>query len=235
MISNFRMFRSHHSSIIGFNKSVNQDSHAIYENSKYLLIIVADGLGTASKSDIGSLQAIKAVRKAIIEWRNLMNENSNILLQLVHFYWQLYINDLGLEKKDCLTTCLFVYIDKEKNTGLTCQLGDGLILLKSNNYLYLTQNIKDFNYTKSLGCTKNINDWIVNFINFNTKSVSLYLMTDGISDDIKNGKEEEFLEYLIATMNKIKKNDCNRFLKHILKNWPTKFHSDDKTLCVAWR
>ncbi len=79
------MLRSHHSTIIGFKKSINQDAHEIYESSKYLISIVADGLGSSRHSDIGSFQAIKAVRKAITQWRSLKDNNTSVLLQLINF------------------------------------------------------------------------------------------------------------------------------------------------------
>ena len=228
------MFRNHHATVIGFEKKANQDSHEIYESSKYLISIVADGLGSSKHSDIGSFQATKAVRKAITQWRSLKDNNSSVLLQLLHFYWNLFINDLNLEKKDCSTTCLFIYVDKENSKGLISQLGDGMIYFKSNDYTYITPSSDDFNYTKSLGSSKSTKDWIVNSIKLDKDDLSFFIATDGISDDIVKNKEKEFIDYLIDSMNKLEKNNCNNYLRKTLLDWPTKFHTDDKTICITW-
>ena len=228
------MFRNHHATVIGFEKKANQDSHEIYESSKYLISIVADGLGSSKHSDIGSFQATKAVRKAITQWRSLKDNNSSVLLQLLHFYWNLFINDLNLEKKDCSTTCLFIYVDKENSKGLISQLGDGMIYFKSNDYTYITPSSDDFNYTKSLGSSKSTKDWIVNSIKLDKDDLSFFIATDGISDDIVKNKEKEFINYLIDSINKLEKNNGNNYLRKTLKDWPTKFHTDDKTICITW-
>jgi serine/threonine protein phosphatase PrpC len=153
------MILTHYASVKGIDKKENQDSLGVHETQKYLLSIVADGLGSAKYSKTGSKKAVLAVKKAIIEWRKLTQEDNNILLKLVYFYWNLFINDTKLEKKDCLTTCLFLYIDKINNNILIAQLGDGLIYYKSKNIVFLTKNNIDFNYTQALGSSKHINDW----------------------------------------------------------------------------
>jgi len=228
------MYKSHYATVIGINKKSNQDAHSIYESARYLISIVADGLGSSKLSEIGSYQATRAVKKAVTQWRSLKNSESNVLLQLIHFYWNLFINDLNLAKKDCLTTCLFVYIDKKTNEGLICQLGDGMIVFNSNSETYITPKSTEFNYTQALGSAKNISDWNVININFNSQDIQFFIATDGISDDIIEKKEVDFLSYLIDSMNKIETNGCNKFLKNTLQNWPTKFHKDDKTICITW-
>jgi len=229
------MYKAYSASVIGINKKSNQDAHSVYESSKYLICIVADGLGSSKLSEIGSYQATRAVRKAITQWRSLNNSDSNVLLQLIQFYWNLFINDLSLAKKDCLTTCLFVYIDKVASKGLICQLGDGMIVFNTCSETYITPKSIDFNYTKALGSAKNISDWSVKSISFNNQDMQFFIATDGVSDDITENKEFHFLNYLIDEMNNIKENGRNRFLKSILQDWPTKFHKDDKTICIAWR
>lgn len=169
-----------------------------------------------------------------MQWRDLKRKNNAVLLQLIHFYWNLFIHDLNYEKKDCSTTCLFVYIDKDTQTALIGQLGDGMILFKSNKGKYVTPKSMDFNYTNALGSSKNMKDWKVETMNVEFKNMKLFLATDGISDDIIENKEEEFLDYLIASMEDINNNKRSFLLRKTLKNWPTKFHNDDKTICVTW-
>lgn len=229
------MYQTYSASVIGINKKTNQDAHSIYESSKYLICVAADGLGSSKLSEIGSYQATRAVKKAITQWRGLINSDNNVLLQLIQFYWNLFINDLKLSKKDCLTTCLFVYIDKVTNKALICQLGDGMIVFNVGDKIYTTPKSMDFNYTNALGSAKNISDWSVNSVSLDSQDIQFFIATDGISDDIVEKKEVEFLKYLKHSLNKIKESSRNKFLKSILQDWPTKFHKDDKTICIAWR
>ncbi len=234
MTLQYKLFNANCASVVGFNKKYNQDACAHKETSKYFLTVVSDGVGSSINSHIGSAQAVKAVQKAIIQWRDLKRKDNSVLLQLIHFYWNLFIHDLGYERKDCSTTCLFVYIDKDTQTALIGQLGDGMILIKSNKGKYMTSKGIDFNYTNALGSSKNMKDWQIETMNVEFENMKLFLATDGISDDIVENKEEEFLDYLIASMEDIDKNKRSFLLRKILKNWPTKFHSDDKTICVVW-
>lgn len=226
------MIHTYYSSVKGINKKENQDSLGIHETKKYLVSIVADGLGSVENSKIGSIRAVKSVKKAIIEWRKLKQKKKEILFKLIHFYWNLFIDDEKLERKDCLTTCLLVYIDKIDNYCLIGQLGDGLIYLKSGDNTFITKNNIDFNYTQSLGNVKNINDWKIYQSEIDINNFKYIIATDGVSDDIAESKEEPFLDYLI---NKLKMKKQNLVLKNILKEWETKFHKDDKTISIGWR
>ena len=218
----------------GPNKRINQDAFGIAEYSGYLLMVVADGLGSAETSEIGSQVAVKAVKKAVAEWRKLKNEKNEILIQLIHFYWNLYINDLDCDKQKCSTTCLFSYINKCDNKIIIGQLGDGLILYESGKNKYITPKSDDFNYTKSLGTSKKLNDWNLYSSDIDLSSFKCFLATDGISEDIAFDKEEEFVDYLIVEMEKLRMRQRNFFIRKTLINWPTKYHTDDKTMSIAW-
>ena len=223
-----------YASVSGFNKEVNQDNYKVTETKHYLVLSVADGLGSSQHSDIGSLYAVKAIKKAIIEWRNLKNKDINILIQMINFYWNLYIKDANYKKDDCQSTCLFIYIDKLTQEVTIGQLGDGMIYFKSDNTIYLSDNSDDFNYTKSLGKSIKMSDWNTFHSKINLNNLKCFLATDGISDDIVTKREEEFLDTLIFKMADKNLKSRKNILKSILKKWLTKFHRDDKTICIAW-
>lgn len=220
--------------IMGSNKKVNQDAYGAYETSNYLIMVVADGLGSSRHSDKGSLLAIKSVKKAVMEWKSLKQRKKEILIQMIHFYWKLYIRDAGYSTKDCLTTCLFIYIDKKEKTVFIGQLGDGLIFFKSDSNYFISENNIDFNYTQALGSSKNINDWKIYFEKVNFKNLKCLIATDGVSEDIVNEKEEEFMNFIIGKLQKVRVKKRNQIVKNILKNWQTKFHEDDKTISILW-
>ena len=92
----------------------------------------------------------------------------------------------------------------------------------------------DYNFTKSLGSSKSYNDWNIKQTDFDSEDFNLIITTDGISEDLVENKEVEFAEKLVVSMLKIKRNKRNGYLYQLLKNWPTKYHTDDKTICIAW-
>ncbi len=223
-----------YASVIGINKEVNQDCCEITETKQYIIISVSDGLGSSKYSNIGSSYTVKATRKAIVEWRKLENKDISILLQLINFYWNLYIKDKNYKKDDCLSTCLFVYIDKCTQKVIIGQLGDGMIYFKSDDMIYLTEYSDDFNYTKSLGKSTKLTDWSILTSKININNFKCFLATDGVSDDLIANKEEEFIDLIISDMDNKNLKKRNYLLKNILQNWSTRYHIDDKTICIVW-
>lgn len=224
-----------HSAIIkGPKKEKLQDAIGIINQKYFSLFIVADGLGSAKNSDFGAKKAIIAVEKAVNQWRKLEKKDNRVLLQLIHFYWNLLIGDSDFEKKDCLTTCLFAYVDKLDRRIILGQLGDGILLFESKEETVLVKSSDDYNFTKSLGSSKSFDDWNLKSFSFDINDFTLLVATDGVSEDLVENKETEFAESLIQKMLKLKRNKRNIYLKQLLENWPTKFHSDDKTICIAW-
>jgi len=224
-----------HSAIIkGPKKEKLQDALGIINQKHFNLFIVADGLGSSKNSDYGAKKAIVAVEKAVNQWRKLEKKEIKVLIQLIHFYWNLLIGDSDFEKKDCLTTCLFAYIDKTSKIVLLGQLGDGLLLIKSKGETVFVKSTEDYNYTKSLGISKSYSDWNIKNVAYDINDFTLLVTTDGISEDLLENKEDEFAESIIQKMLNLKRNKRNNYLSQLLENWPTKFHSDDKTICIAW-
>lgn len=220
--------------IKGPRKEILQDAISLTNKQAFNLFVVADGLGSSKNSDFGSKKATLAVEKSIFQWRKLEKNDPKVLIQLIYFYWNLFIRDSDYEKKDCLTTCLFAYVDKISKKIMLGQLGDGLILFKSKRGTVTVKSNEDFNFTKSLGSSKSFSDWTIKSFDFNIHDFTLLITTDGISEDLFENKEDEFAEALLEKMSKIKRNKRNNYLCHILENWPTKFHSDDKTICIVW-
>lgn len=224
-----------HSAIIkGPNKEKLQDALGIINQKYYSLFIVADGLGSSKNSDYGAKKAVVSVEKAVNQWRKLVKKDHKVLIQLIHFYWNLLIGDSDFEKNNCLTTCLFAYIDKTKKKILLGQLGDGLLLIKSQGETVFVKSDDDYNFTKSIGSSTSYSDWNIKDVNFDTNDFILLVTTDGISENLVENKEDEFAETIIQNMLELKNNKRNNYLNQLLVNWPTKFHSDDKTICIAW-
>lgn len=224
-----------HSAIIkGPKKEKLQDALGIINQKYYSLFIVADGVGSSKNSDYGAKKAVVSVEKAVNQWRKLVKKDHKVLIQLIHFYWNLLIGDSDFDKKDCLTTCLFAYLDKPEKKILLGQLGDGLLLLKSKGETVFVKSSDEYNFTKSLGSSKSYSDWNIKNINYDTNDFVVLVTSDGISEDLVENKEDDFADSLIIEMLKLKRNKRNNYLNQLLENWPTRFHTDDKTICIAW-
>jgi serine/threonine protein phosphatase PrpC len=107
-------------------------------------------------------------------------------------------------------------------------------LLKSKGETVFVKSSDEYNFTKSLGSSKSYSDWNIKDINYDTNDFILLVTSDGISEDLVENKEDDFADSLILEMLKLKKNKRNNYLNQLLENWPTKFHTDDKTICIAW-
>ena len=221
-------------SVKGPKKKVLQDASAFWHRKDYSVFVVSDGLGSALNSDFGSKSVLVAVRKAAKEWIALKKKDEKVLLQLIHFYWNLEILDSEFDKKDCLSTCLFAIIIHTEKRVILGQLGDGLICYKSDNKEEIISSNTDYNYTKALGASTKIEDWNLVSAKINLADFKLLMATDGVSEDIVENKEIDFTISLVENLTNISKNSRTKYIKRMLENWPTRFHSDDKTILIAW-
>jgi serine/threonine protein phosphatase PrpC len=212
-----------HSAIVkGPNKKLLQDAFGVINKNAFTLLIVADGLGSAEHSDFGARKAVISVEKAINSWRSLKKKNLKVLIQLIHFNWNLLLGDSELEKTDCSTTCLFAYIDKIEKKIILAQLGDGVVLFQNKSEIAFLKSSDEYNYTKSLGSSKSYNDWNIKQLDLDLNEFNLLICTDGISEDLVENKEFEFTENLIKALEKVKYSKRNKYLKELLENWQGK-------------
>ena len=59
---------------------------------------------------------------------------------------------------------------------------------------------------------------------------SIVLCSDGISEDIQKDKILDFFKGYVSSYKDINSTKRTKDIKHWLKNWPVKGHSDDKTI-----
>lgn len=212
----------------------NQDYFLVKKNSFGTVIVVADGMGSKKKSDIGSKMVCKAVYDASQIWLK-NNDNRNItLLKLIHNLWDIYIAPNS--KEECGTTCLFALILKDKI--ILGKLGDGIIAYKINDdfKIFTNEKMEFSNMTQSMHSIKKISDWTIEEIENNNEDLKIMIATDGIAEDLIEKKIENFMIYLCDEILKIRDlSKRNKKLKQLIQNWPTKFSNDDKTLVIFER
>lgn len=205
-------------SVMGSGKIENQDSIEIRQTNDSLIVVVADGLGSAAYSKEGSEKAVK-ITADILTQKCYENLSEKIL--------SLWKENLQGNLNQYDTTIKFIQITNENI--IVGGVGDGWIALKNNN------NIKSFvvensfsNQTDSIlsiGLDKKF--WTEEF---DSKEYdTMIIATDGFSEDIN--KEDSF-EFLKQAENEIKK-DIEIFatdLEETLSNWPVQTNRDDKTV-----
>ncbi|MEL3908222.1 MAG: PP2C family serine/threonine-protein phosphatase [Treponemataceae bacterium] len=207
----------------------NQDSFLIKKTRKGLVAVVADGLGSKPHSDKGAREACRAVLKAIRTFENLSVQIYDLLL-LIQGYWTVALKNFPASK--CSSTCLFVYIS---DTGIfAARLGDGMIFLlgKDDTSSEMLTDIKEDSFSNATFCltSKNIfSHWEVKKFSKELFS-SILLCTDGISSDLKDGRQKDFVKEFSENVFKKNISQNKKDTEEMLVNWPVKGHSDDKTL-----
>ena len=205
-------------SVMGNGKIENQDSVEIRQTNDSLIIVVADGLGSAAYSKEGSEKAVK-ITADILAQKNYENLSEKIL--------SLWKENLQGNLNQYDTTIKFIQITNEKI--IVGGVGDGWIALKNNSDVksFVVENSfsNQTDSILSIGLDKKF--WIQEF-NSN-KYNTMIIATDGFSEDIN--KEEAF-EFLKQAENEIKTNMENfaTDLEETLINWPVQTNRDDKTV-----
>ena len=68
----------------------------------------------------------------------------------------------------------------------------------------------------------------------NPLKLAVLLATDGIADDLDSFRLGEFIHFVRSTYCPLAPAVRWRRLAYDLRNWPTPYHSDDKTLAFLW-
>lgn len=203
----------------------NQDAVMISKVPTGWVACVCDGMGSRKNSDIGSRLACEVVSKVVK--KSVFTISDKELIKLVYQTW---LDSLEATKpNDAITTCLFAWLSHYGEVR-TFQLGDGLILPYSK--IQSDKNGDGFgNETTGLGKSKYFSDWITDKYHLGNNTF-IALMTDGISEDLQNGAETDFV---LEIINQSKAKSARQFkfwLKNELKNWATPYHTDDKSLAI---
>mgnify|MGYP000070367844 CR=1 FL=1 len=207
------------------NRQPNQDSVLVKRVPSGWIAVVCDGMGSKPQSEIGSKLACRAAFN-VIKGVDLNIENK-VLIKLIYQRW---LNTLGdIKPSDAITTCLICWLS---DTGelRTFQLGDGVILTSQQAFKPTDSN--DFsNITTGLGKSKHFSDWQITQQQLNQGDV-IALMTDGISEDIKQGMEMDLIKVIVESTKGKSIRRAKTWLKNEFRNWGTPNHMDDKTLVV---
>ncbi len=211
------------------NHMPNQDNYLVYNSKSFTLAVVCDGMGSKKHSRIGSKRLCKIIKKQVK--KSLITGQFNVidLLTNIQTCWLSKLFPFSL--KSCDTTCLFCVISE--NNILSCQLGDGILAIKTEESVDILK-IKDDDFSnETIGIGKaKLKDWSIRITKKESnKKYEIILGTDGISEDLIIEAVADFIKDISS--NTVGKYTRNKYLTNILKKWPNKFSNDDKTIVVV--
>jgi serine/threonine protein phosphatase PrpC len=230
------MLNFYGSSIIGTshkaNKKPNQDYFLVRNRKKTAFAVVCDGLGSKKYSHYGSRLLSRLLKAFCIFFSEDLNR-VRIVITIVSFLWRLLTFLFGSSNFD--STCQFI-LAKGKYLVIG-QLGDGLITISKNDSLTFYESKLDLfiNETNSIFRSKP-KDWQFKVVNINqNESLSLSIMTDGISNDIVKANYKNFLKEIIINLSELASLEKKElFLHALLQSLPNKHNRDDKTFIIGF-
>lgn len=205
-------------SAMGNGKFENQDSVAVEEFDKQIIIAVADGLGSASYSKEGSKKIVDII---ITLLHNIeINELSNNLLNK----WKEGLEG-NINQYD--TTVKFIQIKSDRI--IFGGVGDGWIAFRNKKtFSSFTANNEFSNQTDSILSINLSEKFWTHKIKLDD-NCSMLISTDGFSEDIDKENGDEFLKQVEKSINE-SSDDFLKDLEQTMNNWPVETNKDDKTV-----
>lgn len=208
----------------------NQDSYLIRRFKFGTLLVVSDGMGSHSRSDVGSQSVCRSVSRAIQLWREYHCDDIRLLIPLLHSLWGMDI--FPLPKNECGATCLFAFLSNS-NLLYLGQLGDGNIYYSVGDDITLLKTKEDdfTNLTIGINSIRSFEDWSLATVRTEDKSVRVCLMTDGVAETLVDNRRIDFVQLLWKRLSE-KNNICERniMINRLLEDWNPVNAGDDRTL-----
>ena len=220
-------------SVIGRNHVLaglpNQDAVCVKRFEYGNILVVADGVGSDSHSELASQAAVEAV----IDVFSMMATEGIEEEDIAEYLCNLFTKHLQ-EKYDkyASTTCVFCAHLFEIGVFLG-QIGDGICCgYQNGDSFVLSEKNADFaNIVEALSPNCSPALWKLYRMN-STKTLELMIATDGIADDILPGKEAAFAHHLISIFESSAIDGRNSNLLDMLRNWETPQSFDDKSIVL---
>lgn len=205
----------------GSSDKINQDSFGYFCDGCCLIIVVADGLGSASFSHIGSRNMVESVFSV------MSNPEPGKTWERIYKVW---LSSIGSNPEQCDTTCKFVCIRDE--IVIIGSIGDGWLgMIGASGYYELENNNTFTNRTESI-CSQNLEEKVRLFECDLQDIQAIGMSTDGFSEDLDRISRSEFLSDITRTMADDLSATYNE-IRSALENWPVPSNKDDKTLILV--
>lgn len=205
--------------VMGFNKIENQDSFDVYADAQQCIVVIADGLGSATYSKEGSSKIVKIAVDVLKE----LPINEEFALEILKRWKTGLSGNLNLYD----TTLKFIKItEKSIEYG---GIGDGWIAINANEeFISLCAQNTFSNQTDSILSFDLKNKFVINRME-NIDVKNMLISTDGFSEDMDKAHGKEFLNDVYKQI-EIDLQAFDEDIKNTLENWPVESNKDDKTV-----
>lgn len=197
-------------------------------------IVVSDGLGSNSNSDVGSRAVCHSFKVAALKVLRGDGEFSPPRFHgMIKDLWESSVECLGTQT--CGATCSYAMRTQEGVIEIG-SLGDGCAAVVTDNgrVISLAEDKSDSfsNLTLGLAPRTKTSDWKTLRLQ-ETECRAVLLCTDGVSDDISD--LEGFAIDFIDAHASLARVAASRRTLEMLERWPVPKHHDDKTLVCLTR
>lgn len=215
------------------NGHMYQDHLRVFESETCLLVVVADGLGSAVSSSRGSELICQVISEFAsgIDWR--IHDIPEVLNTSVS-EWYRRLEVKGMSARDCCTTCSAIIVNKPRCIAYLCQIGDSPIFYRiDEEEVNILSSEKEFlNETDCIGPSSHPSFSVIEkkFI----KSIDFLVATDGFGDEVVPEVADSLFDYLKAKYSKIREKKRNSALKTEVMETMQDKNNDDKSIIFGW-
>ncbi len=211
----------------------NQDYWLAHHDVGSDCVIVADGLGSCSHSEIGAkavcLAVLDVVSAYVGPWNLATKER---FLESVR---DRFLQELGpMSPEECATTCLIAW--RSGDELRIFQLGDGMVgALRSDGHVDLLEDDKSesfANLVRPLSAKTSVSEWRICSIPV-ADCLGVVLCTDGVSEDLCD--TQGFVRELVLSAREEGADSIRTQLEEYLRKWPVPKHTDDKTVVCLFK
>lgn len=207
----------------------NQDSFGFRIGTEGIMISVADGLGSCKNSKVGSEKAIETVKELheLIEKKKIKESSTSDMKDFAIAHWKsIIMGDLN----DFSTTLKFAFLTKAYI--IMGGIGDGEAFASIDGNEFSMSGHSDLFSNITYAMTKDIDEDKFEIVKLDllpeTKVINIFMATDGITFELKNGVQKDLMNHLEEN---VKKKGAN-YEKEI-STWINDLHEkngDDKTM-----
>lgn len=205
----------------------NQDAFAYKAGKEWLVMTVADGLGSREKSEEGAQYAVTSFIDFIEPYLNYRTffMQEEYLLQFAK-QWQQHFSP-----NEMLYDTTLQFIIHHQSTLYMGSIGDGLIILNGKSFILHEREQNSYsNRTDSLNGAKRA---FLSTYEMNEHKMLALIATDGISEDLHVEKLPElccFMQGQIEQTGEAFLTELANWVEH----WETPMHTDDRTIAILY-
>jgi len=194
-------------------------------------VCVADGVGSARNARKGAKEACNAVRAVVGMAHVALGDVCSTLQDFAKHIETTWADLIRPDQpEECATTCLVAW-HKRDGSLLVGGIGDGMIIARVDGETRWVVGPPHDKFNASTSTLGQGCRW-AGFEISAPSTFQILLATDGVADDTRPEKINEFIDWLMAEIGTLDTAGRRSKLRNALWNWPTPGSDDDRTLSV---